>query len=221
MSEPEDYDLVVLGSGEAGKFLAWTQAAQGKRAAVIERKYVGGSCPNIACLPSKNVIHSAKVASLLRRSAEFGLASTGGKVDMATVCSRKRIMVDGLVQMHRKKYEKSGAELIMGHGVFVRRRRRSKVTLPSGATRRLRGQAGRHQHRLTSPHRRYPGLERRRSRLTHVEALEGLRSDPRTPDCSGRGDTLHAAARLDLHASHDRRGSWGRCFRPSLPVECD
>ena len=74
MSNPDEYDLVILGSGEAGKYLAWTLASQGKRVAVVERRYVGGSCPNIACLPSKNVIHSAKVASYLRRGAEFGLA---------------------------------------------------------------------------------------------------------------------------------------------------
>jgi pyruvate/2-oxoglutarate dehydrogenase complex dihydrolipoamide dehydrogenase (E3) component len=54
------YDLLVLGSGEAGKYIAWTMAKQGKRVGLIKRKYVGGSCPNIACLPSKNVIHSAK-----------------------------------------------------------------------------------------------------------------------------------------------------------------
>ena len=64
MSHPEEYDVVVLGSGAAGKLLAWTLASQGKRLAVIERRYVGGSCPNIACLPSKNVIHGAKVAEL-------------------------------------------------------------------------------------------------------------------------------------------------------------
>ena len=67
-SNPEPYDLVVLGSGEAGKYIAWTLARQGRRAVVIERKYVGGSCPNIACLPSKNVIQSAKVASYFSRS---------------------------------------------------------------------------------------------------------------------------------------------------------
>src|SRR5690349_23512048 len=57
-----------------GTIAAWTFAKQGQRVAVIERKYVGGSCPNIACLPSKNIIHSAKVASYLRRSEEFGIA---------------------------------------------------------------------------------------------------------------------------------------------------
>src|SRR3954452_2520649 len=79
----EDYDLVVLGSGVAGKLLSWTLAAEGKRAAVVERKYVGGSCPNIACLPSKNVIHSAKVTSYFRRAAEFGVAVGDWSVDMA------------------------------------------------------------------------------------------------------------------------------------------
>ena len=66
--DPEEYDLVVLGSGTGSKVAAWTTAQQGKRVALIERKYIGGSCHNIACLPSKNIIHSAKVASYVRRS---------------------------------------------------------------------------------------------------------------------------------------------------------
>ena len=64
MSEIENYEVLVIGSGEAGKYLAWTFAKAGHRTALVERKMIGGSCPNIACLPSKNVIHSAKVASL-------------------------------------------------------------------------------------------------------------------------------------------------------------
>ena len=54
-----EYDFVVLGTGEGAKYIAWTLAKEGHRVASIERKYIGGSCPNIACLPSKNVIHSA------------------------------------------------------------------------------------------------------------------------------------------------------------------
>ena len=68
----DKYDILVVGSGESGKYLAWTMAAAGCRTAVIERKLIGGSCPNIACLPSKNIIHSAKVKSLAMRGAEFG-----------------------------------------------------------------------------------------------------------------------------------------------------
>jgi pyruvate/2-oxoglutarate dehydrogenase complex dihydrolipoamide dehydrogenase (E3) component len=103
MTNVEEYELVVLGSGEAGKHMAQTLVAQGQRAAVIERRYVGGSCPNIACLPSKNVVHSAKVIFLLRRGMEFGVGSTEWAVDMAAVRARKRAMVAGLVEMHLGK----------------------------------------------------------------------------------------------------------------------
>ncbi len=138
MAEPEEYDLVVLGSGEAGKYLAWTLASEGKRTAAIERKYLGGSCPNIACLPSKNVIHSAKVASYVRRSEEFGIAKEGWKIDMAAVRDRKRKMVDGLMEMHRGKFKASGAEIVMGNGRFVAPRT-IEVALSAGGTRTLRG----------------------------------------------------------------------------------
>jgi len=60
MTPSDDYDILILGSGEAGKYLAWTMAGEGHRTAVVERRWVGGSCPNVACLPSKNIIHSAK-----------------------------------------------------------------------------------------------------------------------------------------------------------------
>ncbi len=170
MSEPEDYDLVVLGSGEAGKYIAWTQAALGQRAAVIERKYVGGSCPNIACLPSKNVIHSAKVASLFQRRAEFGISATDVQIDMEAVRSRKRTMVDGLVQMHLEKYQKSGTELIMGNGTFVAPKT-IEVTQPDGGTRQLRG-----KNVVISTGSRarvddIPGLAAAKP-LTHIGALE-------------------------------------------------
>ena len=69
----EEHEIVVVGSGESGKYLAWKMAGAGHRTALIERKLIGGSCPNIACLPSKNVIHSAKVASFASRAHEFGL----------------------------------------------------------------------------------------------------------------------------------------------------
>src|SRR5881409_2799960 len=91
--DPEEYDLVVLGSGTGSKVAAWTTAQQGKRVALIERKYIGGSCHNIACLPSKNIIHSAKVASYVRRSKEFGITILDFRIDMSAVRERKRRMV--------------------------------------------------------------------------------------------------------------------------------
>src|SRR6266851_6085620 len=91
--DPEEYDLVILGGGTGATIAAWTFAKQGQRVAVIERQYVGGSCPNIACLPSKNILHSAKIASYFRRSKEFGIATSDFAVDMRAVRERKRQMV--------------------------------------------------------------------------------------------------------------------------------
>lgn len=126
MATPEHFDFVCLGSGEAGKFLAWTLSSKhGRRCAVVEQQYIGGSCPNIACLPSKNFVHSAQVAHLARGAASYGLgaaaagALTGVKIEMAPVVGRKEAMVDGLVDMHLGKFADSGAELVRGRGVFV------------------------------------------------------------------------------------------------------
>ena len=69
MFTPEHYDVLVIGSGEAGKYLAWALSKDGHRTALVERKLVGGSCPNVACLPSKNIIHAAKIASYASRAA--------------------------------------------------------------------------------------------------------------------------------------------------------
>src|SRR5207253_1733524 len=83
------------------------------------RKYIGGSCPNIACLPSKNIIHSAKVASYFRRSKEFGITHDGFAIDMAGVRERKRRMVRGLNDMYLENYRNTGAEFILGTGRFL------------------------------------------------------------------------------------------------------
>src|SRR5271168_3384383 len=95
-TQPEEFDLVILGGGTGSTIAAWTFAGEGKRVAVVDRKYIGGWCPNKACPPSKNVIHSAKVASYFRRSREFGITPDGFAIDMAEVRERKRRMVRGL-----------------------------------------------------------------------------------------------------------------------------
>jgi pyruvate/2-oxoglutarate dehydrogenase complex dihydrolipoamide dehydrogenase (E3) component len=119
MPEIESYEILVIGSGEAGKYLAWTMAKAGHCTAVVERKMVGGSCPNIACLPSKNMIHSAKVASLAARAGEFGVEVGPVATNMKAVQLRKRKMVEDLIRVHSDRYESSGAELIMGEASFV------------------------------------------------------------------------------------------------------
>ncbi len=110
---------VIIGSGEGGKYLAWHLAQSGEPTMVIERKYIGGSCPNINCLPAKNEIWSAKVANLVQHASEFGSLTSAFLVDMEAVRARKRTMVDGLIEIHKNKYKTTGARLVMGSAKFV------------------------------------------------------------------------------------------------------
>src|SRR2546423_4551384 len=140
MSQPERFEMLVLGSGEGGKFLAWHMAKSGHRTALVERRYIGGSCPNTNCLPSKNEIWSAKVADLLHHAVQFGIVTGPVAVDMAKVRQRKREMVEGLIALHLDLYRASGAELIMGDGRFVEPKTLEVRLRDSGGTRVLKGE---------------------------------------------------------------------------------
>src|SRR3984957_7826796 len=171
ISNPEEYDLLVLGSGAGGKVLAADLAQKGQCAVVIERKYVGGSCPNIACLPSKNVIHSAKVASFFYRSDEFGISKENVHIDMAAVRERKRKMVRNVVDIFRDTYfTKSGVELVMGTGCFVAPKT-IEVALNDGGTRTFRGKNVIINTGSRATLEPIPGLAEAKP-LTHIEALE-------------------------------------------------
>src|SRR6266581_2102626 len=139
MSQAEPYQDVVLGSGAGGKLLAWHLARSGRRVAVVERRWIGGSCPNINCLPSKNEIWSAKVADLLHHAVQFGIVTGSVAVDMAKVRQRKREMVEGLIALHLDLYRESGAELLLGDGWFVEPQT-LEVRLRDGGTRLLTGE---------------------------------------------------------------------------------
>ena len=115
----ERYRNVIIGSGEGGKYLAWHLAGSCQQTMMIERRWIGGSCPNINCLPAKNDIWSAKVAHLVRHAAEFGSITGPVSIDMEAVRRRKREMVDALVAIHVKKYKETGTELVMGHARFT------------------------------------------------------------------------------------------------------
>ncbi len=169
-SKPEEYDLLILGSGAAGKLTSWTLAKKGMKTAVVERKYVGGACPNIACLPSKNVVHTAKVASYFHHSEEFGISKDKWKINMASVRERKRKMVTGLVNIHLDLYKKSGAELVMGTGRFIAPKT-IQVATNDGGTRVLHGKKVVINTGSRATLDATPGL-REANPLTHVEALE-------------------------------------------------
>ncbi len=170
MAKVEQYDALILGSGEAGKYMAWHLGNAGRRVAVIERKYLGGACPNIACLPSKNVIHTAKVASYFERGREFGMLGAEWKLDMPTVRERKRKMVDGLLKVHLNNFARSGAEIVMRSGRFVGERTLEAAS-PEGNIRVLRGDKVFLDVGSRAKIDDTPGLAEA-SPLTHVEALE-------------------------------------------------
>lgn len=134
----EHFQNLIIGSGVAGKLLGWTLASQGQTTVVVERAMVGGSCPNVACLPTKNVIHSAKALSLVHPTRGLGVVTGNVRVDMAAVARRKWKMVNELVEIHRAKYKASGAELVMGEARFVEPKT-VEVALNADGTRLLRG----------------------------------------------------------------------------------
>jgi len=170
MSEIEKFDVVILGSGQGGKLLAWHLGKLGKKVAVVERRWIGGSCPAVACLPSKNELWSAKVAHLVKNAGQYGTATGTVTTDMRKVRSRKQDMVDHVVAFHHAAYKESGAELIMGNGRFIGPKL-VEVALNDGGVRTLSGDevvvnVGTH---AAIPN--IPGLEAARA-LTHIEALE-------------------------------------------------
>src|SRR6201998_2831610 len=170
MADVERYDAVVLGTGEAGKYMAWHLGLSGKRVSVIWRKYIGGACPNIACLPSKNLVHGAKVASYFQRGEEFGMLTDKWTVSMPGVRARKRQMVEGLLQMHLDNFSRSKAEIVMGEARFIADRT-LKVSLPGGGERVLHGEQVFINTGTRALVGSVPGLVES-CPLTHVEALE-------------------------------------------------
>jgi pyruvate/2-oxoglutarate dehydrogenase complex dihydrolipoamide dehydrogenase (E3) component len=170
MSNIEHYENLVLGSGGSGKFVGWTFGKEHRRTAMVERGPLGGACPNVACLPSKNFVYSGRVISMARRGAEFGLKMDSLSVDMKVVQQRKRAMVEGLHQMHVDATNASGAELIMGTGRFVRPRT-LEVELNSGGKRTISGDKVFLDLGSRAAIPELPGIAQAKP-MTHVEALE-------------------------------------------------
>jgi pyruvate/2-oxoglutarate dehydrogenase complex dihydrolipoamide dehydrogenase (E3) component len=167
---PEQVEVLIVGGGQGGKLLAWHMAQSGRRTAVIERRWIGGSCPNITCMPSKNEVWSAKVAHLAHHAGQFGTMAGPVETDMAAVRQRKRDMVNREIEPHLRNFRTSGAGLIMGSAHFVAPKV-VEVHLNDGGTRHLAGDKvflnlGTHP---SVPN--IPGLKVARP-LTHIEALE-------------------------------------------------
>jgi pyruvate/2-oxoglutarate dehydrogenase complex dihydrolipoamide dehydrogenase (E3) component len=166
----ETWKNLIIGSGEGGKYLAWHLASSGQPAIVVERRWIGGSCPNVNCMPSKNEIRSAEVAHLVHEAGSFGTRVGSATTDMAVVRKRKREMVDGMIAVHLEKYKASSAQLVMGEAKFTGPLT-LEVRLNAGGTRTLSGERiflNLGTHASIPP---VPGLADSRP-LTNIEALE-------------------------------------------------
>jgi pyruvate/2-oxoglutarate dehydrogenase complex dihydrolipoamide dehydrogenase (E3) component len=133
----ENFDAIIIGSGQGGNPLAEALIAAGKKTAMIERQDVGGTCINRGCTPTKTMVASARVAWLARRGADYGVHTGPVTVDMGKVRERKRAVVSSFRQSREKRLEKVKADLIRGEASFTGPRQLS-VALNGGGERLLR-----------------------------------------------------------------------------------
>ncbi len=119
MTGPQQYDAIVIGSGQAGTPLSVALAKAGMRTALIERKHVGGTCINEGCTPTKTMVASGRVAYLARRAADYGVHTGPVSLEMSKVRERKREIVDTFRSGSQSRIEKTAnLELIFGGASF-------------------------------------------------------------------------------------------------------
>ena len=116
-----NYDAIVIGSGQAGPFLAVRLAQSGLKVALIEREHYGGTCVNDGCIPTKTLVASARAAHVARRAAEYGVMLEGTvRVDMKAVMARKdRVVQQSVDSLTRWLEGTAGLDLVRGHARFT------------------------------------------------------------------------------------------------------
>ena len=148
-AEPaEEVDLLVVGGGKAGKSLAMLRARAGDRVVMVERDKVGGTCINVACIPTKTLISSARVLHEVQGSGAHGVTLPGrdggagalerARIDLAALRARKEAVVAGMVAAHEKMFPASGMDFVRGTARFVAPRT-VEIALNDGGRRRVRG----------------------------------------------------------------------------------
>ena len=130
------FEFAILGGGKGGKTLAVKMASAGRSVVMIEKGMIGGSCINVACIPSKTMVRSAKIAELARRAAEFGIRVSAERAEAVGVRARKRAVVAEMVERNRANFQRSGMTLLIGEGRFINSRT-LEVRLADGQTREV------------------------------------------------------------------------------------
>jgi pyruvate/2-oxoglutarate dehydrogenase complex dihydrolipoamide dehydrogenase (E3) component len=118
MAESTHYDVLIIGSGQAGGPLATAFTSTGRRVALVEREHVGGTCINVGCSPTKTMIASGRVAYLAGRAADYGVRVSRPAIDMKKVRDRKRTIVQQFRRGSQSAIEKGGVEIVFGEARF-------------------------------------------------------------------------------------------------------
>ncbi|GIF00902.1 dihydrolipoyl dehydrogenase family protein [Paractinoplanes rishiriensis] len=135
----EEVDLLVLGGGKAGKSLAIDRARAGWNVVMVERDKIGGTCINVACIPTKALVGSARTLINARRAAEFGV-DVGGEpsISLERLRRHKETVVGGMVAAHEKLFTDSGMDFVLGTARFIAERT-VEIQTRTGRTRTVRG----------------------------------------------------------------------------------
>jgi len=137
MPQSANYDVIVIGTSQGGRFLPITFAKAGRKVAVVERGHLGGVCVNAGCTPTKTMVASARVAYLAERGGEYGVRTGPISVDLPAVRKRKQAMVEGA----RNNFESlikpvAGLDLFRGEARFIASKT-LEVSLADGETRTI------------------------------------------------------------------------------------
>ncbi|GAA4288246.1 dihydrolipoyl dehydrogenase family protein [Georgenia daeguensis] len=139
MSDIEDVDLLVIGGGKAGKSLAMDRARAGWQVAMVERDKIGGTCINVACIPTKSLVGSARALLDARGAGTMGVEVEGEpRISLERLREHKESVVGGMVAAHTTMFPASGMDFLMGTARFTGERT-VEVALNDGGTRVLRG----------------------------------------------------------------------------------
>ncbi|MPZ53826.1 MAG: mercuric reductase [Acidimicrobiia bacterium] len=135
----EDVDLLVVGGGKAGKSLAMDRARAGWSVVMVERDKVGGTCINVACIPTKSLVGSARTLLSARHAARMGVAIDGDpSVSLEALRHHKESVVDGMVSSHESMFIASAMDFVLGTAGFIAPRT-VEITTGDGRSRVVRG----------------------------------------------------------------------------------
>ncbi|MFP5346554.1 MAG: dihydrolipoyl dehydrogenase family protein [Actinomycetes bacterium] len=137
-NQVEDVDLLVVGGGKAGKSLAMDRAKAGWNVVMVERDKIGGTCINVACIPTKALVGSARSLLAVRHASEMGVEVDGAAISLQRLRRHKESVVGGMVAAHEKLFADSGMDFVLGTARFVDRRT-VEITTRGAGTRTVRG----------------------------------------------------------------------------------